>query len=204
MLSILLLFAGCINSEICTKFDLEAMEGFIAYSVAYHSKDKNTKQDSVQCSCNGTGYVQSGDGLMRVKCPCGDNCKCAKTTTQTEEKPEPKPEPKVEIKPEKKTEQEKQTNFSIPVKYIKLYTAKEGCTPCKTQERIIEDGKWIVVDENKGKPFHILRTLYPHLSQAPSGIAIPKFELIVNEQVVKVNEGVLTNEELIKFFTEDK
>jgi len=28
--------------------------------------------------CKGTGWITSGDGLMREKCPCGDNCQCPK------------------------------------------------------------------------------------------------------------------------------
>lgn len=33
------------------------------------------------CGCNGTGFIMSGDGIQKIKCVCGDNCKCAKPDT---------------------------------------------------------------------------------------------------------------------------
>lgn len=49
--------------------------------VAYKVIDRDLSQDSEViptpiCSCNGTGRIKSGDGIIDIPCPCGDKCKC--------------------------------------------------------------------------------------------------------------------------------
>lgn len=192
-LFLLIIFCGCIpNKEIADSFDISAMEGFCAYSISFHSKGKNTKDDV--CTCNGTGYITSGDGILKIKCPCGDHCKCLKVEEKKVDVDKPKT-PEIE-KPKPKPKD----LLVLPPKFIKWYTANEGCVPCKKQEQIFKQTKWIIVNEYDGTPFHILKVSYPKLDNVPSGMAVPTFELIVNEKPIRTKIGVMEHEELLKFW----
>jgi hypothetical protein len=41
-----------------------------------NNDDKPDTPPDGKCTCNGTGRVRSGDGLVDVPCPCGKNCQC--------------------------------------------------------------------------------------------------------------------------------
>lgn len=60
-------------------YTLMTSEGMVAYSTLDISKEETISPVEL-CQCNGNKYIKSGDGLMKVKCPCGDSCNCKKTT----------------------------------------------------------------------------------------------------------------------------
>ena len=57
------------------EFDILKYKGFIAFRSAETVKSSNEKNLNV-CSCNGTGKVKSGDGILLIDCPCQPNCNC--------------------------------------------------------------------------------------------------------------------------------
>ena len=63
---LLLLLTGC------SSLDLIESEGVNAFAVVI-----TEVKPTVNCSCDGTGKVKSGDGIIDVPCPCNP-CKCEK------------------------------------------------------------------------------------------------------------------------------
>lgn len=63
------------------KFELMDNESNIA--IYANSIDLNKEIEPIipveLCKCNGTGKIRTPDGLDTIPCPCGPNCKCAKT-----------------------------------------------------------------------------------------------------------------------------
>lgn len=120
------------------KYTRLSTEGCVAYSVAYLDTQKTDPATPptpkpVQTSCNackGTKRVLSGDKLISLPCPCGDNCKCQPS----------KSEPEM-VKLDRS---------------ILLFTAKNWCKPCISIDTHVlpelEAMKWTVshgLAENK-------------------------------------------------------
>lgn len=67
-----ILFAGCSNS--ISTLDLYRFDGISAYATTLELKEES--KPIIDCKCNGTRKVKSGDGLLEVPCKCGSHCKC--------------------------------------------------------------------------------------------------------------------------------
>jgi thiol-disulfide isomerase/thioredoxin len=71
---------------------LKAVEDDLGIYVGYTSAlvnnvklDDDVKPEVIPnklCDCGGTGFTMSGDGLMKIKCVCDNNCKCDKPDTK--------------------------------------------------------------------------------------------------------------------------
>lgn len=81
--------------------------------------------DVVNCTCNGTGKVKSGDGLVEIPCDCGVNCTCAKKDNGS--LPEVKVEA-VEINLQSPTAEN--NKFKLLKKNFLVYIGAEWCGRC--------------------------------------------------------------------------
>jgi hypothetical protein len=102
------------------KYKILEGEGGTAYSIAWLTLDEGRGKPLTpvptpvpeptkpsECKCNGTGFILSGDGLQKIKCQCGDDCKCKKS-------------PRGEI----------------PIKnHIIFLTRTKTCLPCQQMEK---------------------------------------------------------------------
>lgn len=101
-----------------------------------------------------------------------------------------------------------------PKKYLRLLSARTGCGPCIHQDQILLGSDWIMRDgteeDNKDKrPYHGLRERVESLKDRDNPLwakykptGVPFWQLIVDGKVVKTNAGVLSLNELNKFYTE--
>lgn len=80
LLAFLFLGIGCAKwTYNPDKYDLLKFEAFIAYVFNGHAKFEPTPDpiNPTKCGkCDKDGKVLSGDGIIRVPCPCGVNCQC--------------------------------------------------------------------------------------------------------------------------------
>lgn len=80
LLTLLILTSGCskwtYNPD---KYELTKFEAFVAYVFNGHPKFEPTPDpiNPVKCGkCDKDGKVLSGDGIIKIPCICGSNCKC--------------------------------------------------------------------------------------------------------------------------------
>lgn len=80
----LLLLIGCIDNKEQPRYgenDFLRFEAIIAYFANSGITKTNTDTQPENCKCDSDKMVKSGDGLIRVPCPCGPSCKCHKDKT---------------------------------------------------------------------------------------------------------------------------
>lgn len=143
---------------------------FVAYEnegmVAVQKNDTKFEQptpEKKECTCKGTGFVLSPDGIQRIKCPCV-KCEC-KRTGQVEESPK------------------------VLEKQILFFTSKT-CAPC---QRFLREQAPELISKNWGvneKEDSLIRVVdvdeNPELfNKYKSQDAVPTFCLLKNGEKVK-------------------
>lgn len=183
---LIFLMIGCNETAMSAK-DLIISESFIAMSVAANAKNLINDNVVSDCKCNGSKKELSGDSLMRVQCRCGENCQCSKMMT-----------PK--------------SDSIFPKKYLRLLSAKEGCSPCKQQDNILKGSDWIIregsEEQNKDKrPYHGIKESVESLNDGNNELwkkyntnTVPHWQLVIDGKVVKTYSGVMSLSELRAFF----
>jgi len=74
----LILCMGCSSIQI-DQWELAKFEGINAFASTIVGVVVPIPKPT-ECSCGGTKKVKSGDGLLEIPCPCGENCKCKVST----------------------------------------------------------------------------------------------------------------------------
>lgn len=169
------------------------------------------------CKCLGLGYVLSGDGIAKITCVCGVNCKCNKPDTVSDKCPCGcnKLASACHCKQSTKTmsclapiSTSIQTNLLMgtekdPIYYSYLFTAK-WCNPCnqikdkelpKLKDWKIVHNKWetganiVLVDIDE----------YPELARQYLIDAIPRLVVVRNGTSIGEKTGFMTYLELAQF-----
>lgn len=182
LIILILLLSGC-NKLNIDPFDIHTIEGFIAYSAAFHAKDipQTPIDKSAGCKCNGTKKVKSGDGLLNVQCQCGPDCKCKTNNEGTGSIG---------------------TVNKLPSKYIVFITQENRCQPCRQQLSVFKQYGWIVT-ESPIEQFHVLKvefneTVQEHYPEYDG--SIPHCELIIDGKTVKSYSGFMNQHQLLEFW----
>lgn len=109
---------------ILSVFELAEVEGLMAN---YSIHTNIIPPQPVDCPCNGTKEIKSGDGLIKIPCPCTNNgeCKCKGNTG----------EPMAQVQLPNPFAKGNQFN-TIKKKYILVYVGAEWCGPCVQVKKI--------------------------------------------------------------------
>ena len=184
-----LLIVGCVTSTNVIKlnnYELAAAEGFTAYSFAWHRQvDEKEPEGNVKgCTCNGSKKVKSGDGLVTIPCPCGNNCTCKQNDLGS-----------MPIGSTQKVE-----------KYFILVSASKNCSACNDMNKVLKKNGWISKSEDREKYHYIHEDIgdlnKPNeemLKKYNTGL-VPTCIIFENEKEVRRLEGVPTAEELLQFW----
>jgi thiol-disulfide isomerase/thioredoxin len=129
-------------------FSYAEVEGLMAAVVSANSE--TAPPEPTECNCNGTKKIKSGDGLIEIKCPCGDECKCKQNSGS---------QPSIEAAAvELPSPLTKGNPFSkidfLKKKRILVYVGAEWCPPCHWVKDnafpLLEEKEW----EWNGQKFH--------------------------------------------------
>jgi thiol-disulfide isomerase/thioredoxin len=122
------------------QFEMEVSEGFVANFYVDIPRDNNN--EVVECQCDGSKKIKSGDGLISVDCPCMQNgkCECKKNTGSAGANPV--------------TESSLSTGnpFSdLKKKYAVVYVGAVWCGPCHwvndNSFPLLKERKWSFGDK---------------------------------------------------------
>lgn len=78
---ILLILSGTPSKAVAPTYP-NPLEGFTYFVLNDLGETEKSKPLDTECTCNGAGFILSGDGLFKKKCPC-ETCTCKKTMGAT-------------------------------------------------------------------------------------------------------------------------
>lgn len=176
-------FTQTVKSDVFTR---ARNEGMVAVQILRYPEDTSVVMDSETivpeelCKCLGKKYILAGDGT-KLKCKCGDNCKCGKTTT---------------------------SDITVSKQWYYFYT--DGCTPCANWEASegskLRANGWGVDSSEKSYIKKINASLSPEvyndLTADENGVVhgVPAFVLMENGKKVKVLYGSQSHKTLTDLF----
>lgn len=196
-------------------FELAEVEGLVANIMILNHDGINPQP--TDCPCDGTKEIKSGDGLIKIPCPCTKNgeCKCVESTGS-------QPEPEVaQVTLPNPFGKGNQFN-KIKKKYILVYVGAKWCQPCVWMHNNtfpnLENKEWDF-DGRKFK-YSIGETvdnmiitldydssfdeLCEFLEIDKPGISLPSLMKIdvVNKKIVDTRIGSMSAEQVHKFYNE--
>lgn len=180
----LALLTGCVDNNQQSRYgknDFSRFEAVVAYfansGITKTNPNPQPKPQPQNCKCDSDKMVRSGDGLIRVPCPCGPSCKCHKDNTGSA--------------PELKE-----------VRQVIYVGHDKSCLPCRlTKKDVFPKLKamtppWRI---NEKDDAHIKVTEYQDDNQYEI-TSIPAYILFVNGKEVSRHEGYLDHIKLSKFY----
>lgn len=168
--------------------DVMAFEGFIAY--VFNADDSKEKEPQpIKCNCDKNHKVLSGDGILRVPCPCGNNCKCHKDDSGI-------------IGP-KDCDEVKPINL-VRDRQVVCITHPLSCAPCAQTERDVfpklrgMSPPWIISDKQEA---FIRTVISDNESNDKYNVkAIPTYILFVDGVESLRHEGYMNHVRLSNFY----
>lgn len=187
-------------------FELASNEGMVAIA-ANLSESREASPDTIpdkvkKCKCGGSGYVMTPDGVTRVRCECGPDCKCEKAD-------------KVEVclkcgrsdcasLTQSFSSEYRRTSFNPNLTQQILFFTSAGCSPCNSwklnEKPKMEAAKFVVSDDTMAHVLIIDSDSNPELVNAFRVQAVPSFIKVEKGKEVFRYTGYTPAENLMKLW----